>query len=387
MIGFWSIAAAMTMAALLCVLMPLLRRADDTPQVRPRALIVSIFRRELADVDRDFLAGRVSKEQHAAAREDIERRVLADTAHTVVPTRDTAFARIAPCALLVPLLPALACMLYLKIGEPAALTLNDPPDVFHDMQAGSVEMMVARLAYRLNGRAPEQRDATDWTTLARSYSVLDRPADATAAYAKAVALDPSDAPLRADYADALATANEGRLDGRATQQIAAALAIDEANPKALALAASAAFDAHAYARAIGYWRRLDATLANDSPVAIQARKNIDDAIRRSAVTVDLRLADTAALPPDAVIVVTARAKGGSNEEGNVLAEKRVPGALLPTQIVLDDALAQNAGDVLSGAPDVVIDTRIEAPGAIGPTGFTPVDVTRKVEIVIANPNG
>lgn len=263
MITFWIIAAVMLITALLCAVVPLMQRESATGAPRARALSVSLYRQELADADADLRTGALSPGQYASMRTDIEERVLADTAASPslslsLARRSTAgLATRAPtCAVLIALLPSAACMLYLKLGEPAALKLNNSLDdslgVLHDMSSMSVEMMVSQLAFRLRDHPPDARDATAWATLARSYTVLERPTDAVAAYAKAVALDPGDASLRADFADAIASADDGRLAGRASEEIAAALAIDAADPKALALAASAAFDARDYARAIGY---------------------------------------------------------------------------------------------------------------------------------------
>jgi cytochrome c-type biogenesis protein CcmH len=382
MITFWIIAAVMLITAVLCAVVPLMQRESAAGAPRARALSVSLYRRELADAGADLRTGALSPGQYASMRADIEERVLADTAASPslsLARRSTGgmATRAATCAVLIALLPSAACMLYLKLGEPAALKLNNSLDdslgVSHDMSSMSVEMMVSRLAFRLRDHPPDARDATAWATLARSYAVLERPTDAVAAYAKAVALDPGDASLRADFADAIASADDGRLAGRASEEIAAALAIDAADPKALALAASAAFDARDYARAIGYWRRLLATLKADSPEAIRVQKSIDGAQGMRAVTVDLRLADGVHAASDAAVIVTARtsdAPASANAASaarvvnsaappnTLLAERRLAAGELPTTIVLDDSLAINATDTLSAHQQVVVEARI-----------------------------
>jgi cytochrome c-type biogenesis protein CcmH len=374
MITFWIIAAVMLITAILCAVVPLMQRESATAAPRARALSVSLYRRELADADADLRTGALSPGQYASVRADIEERVLADTPNSPsLARRSTASTatRAATCAVLIALLPSAACLLYLKLGEPAALKLDNPLDsslgVSHDMSSMSVKMMVSRLAFRLRDHAPDSRDAAAWATLARSYTVLERPADAVAAYAKAVALDPRDASLRADFADAIASADDGRLAGRASEEIATALAIDSADPKALALAASAAFDARSYARAIEYWRRLLATLKADSPEADRVQKNIDEAQEMSAVTVDIRLADGAHAASDAVVIVTARtsdepaaanAASTTAPPDTSLAERRLTAGELPATIVLDDSLAVNATDTLSAHQRVVVEARI-----------------------------
>ncbi|CAN7394930.1 c-type cytochrome biogenesis protein CcmI [Caballeronia sp. LjRoot31] len=376
MITFWIIAAVMLIAAILCAVVPLMQRENATNAPRARELSVSLYRLELADADADLRSGALSPDQHASVRNDIEQRVLADTAGSPSLARSSTSGtatRAATCAVLIALFPSAACLLYLKLGEPAALkldtSLDDSLGLSHDMSSMSVEMMVSRLAFRLRDHAPDPRDAAAWATLARSYTVLERPTDAVAAYAKAVALEPGDAPLRADFADAIASADDGRLAGRASEEIAAALAIDSADPKALALAASAAFDARSYARAIGYWRRLIATLKPDSPEAVRVRKNIDEAVGLSAVTVDIRLADGAHVAPDAAVIVTARSSdapasaptntaSAAVPTNTLLGERRLAAGELPITIVLDDSLAINATDTLSAHQQVVVEARI-----------------------------
>ncbi|MGX7003766.1 c-type cytochrome biogenesis protein CcmI [Caballeronia sp. KNU42] len=416
MITFWIIAAVMLITAILCAVVPLMQRESVAVAPKARALSVSLYRRELADADADLRAGALSPDQFASMRGDIEQRVLADTtgSHSLARrsaprTATRATTRAATCALLIALFPSAACLLYLELGEPAALKLDNPLDeslgvslgVSHDMSSMSVEMMVSRLAFRLRDHAPDPRDADAWATLARSYTVLERPTDAVAAYAKAVALEPRDASLRADFADAIASAENGRLAGRASEEIAAALAIDPADPKALALAASAAFDARDYARAIEYWRRLLATLKADSPEAVQVRKNIDEALGASAVTVDIRLADGAHVASDAAVIVTARTSDApastgpasavvaAAPPGTLLAERHLVAGQLPTTIVLDDSLAINATDTLSAHQQVVVEARIvSASGASDLTGRGDAQGSehRHASVVIAAPS-
>jgi cytochrome c-type biogenesis protein CcmI len=66
MISFWIIAGAMTIVALLCVVVPLLRQTDEASSTTSRALIVSVYRRELAEADRQD----IEKSAHPEAPRD-----------------------------------------------------------------------------------------------------------------------------------------------------------------------------------------------------------------------------------------------------------------------------------------------------------------------------
>lgn len=173
------------------------------------------------------------------------------------------------------MLPPAAAMLYLHLGNPAAVMEVDDAHPLsgdaHTPQIVQIEAMVDQLARRLKA---QPQDAEGWAMLARSYTVLERFDDAAAAYAKAVALAPDVAALRADYADVLASLDGGSLEGAAMTQIRAALAADPDDPKSLALAASAASERGDTAAAIEYWQHLYRLLPPDSLTAARVAANI-----------------------------------------------------------------------------------------------------------------
>jgi cytochrome c-type biogenesis protein CcmH len=107
--------------------------------------------------------------------------------------------------------------------------------------------------------ARNPRDGRAWVLLARTEFDADRFGEAASAYEKAVAASPKvarDPAVWCEYADALGMAQGGSLAGAPRDLIARALAINPAHPKALEMAGSAAYEAHDYAAAAGYWREL-----------------------------------------------------------------------------------------------------------------------------------
>ena len=68
-------------------------------------------------------------------------------------------------------------------------------------------------------------DIKGWHMLARSYGAMNRYDDAAQAFAHLASLLPQDSALLADYADALATAQDGALAGEPERLIEKALAI------------------------------------------------------------------------------------------------------------------------------------------------------------------
>ncbi len=173
------------------------------------------------------------------------------------------------------MLPPTAAMLYLHLGNPAAVMQADDAHSLsgdaHTPEIAQIESMVDQLARRLQA---QPQDADGWAMLARSYTVLERFDDAAAAYARAVALAPDVAALRADYADVLASLDGGSLEGAAMEQIRAALAADPDDPKSLALAASAAAQRGDARSAIDYWQHLYRLLPPDSQTAARVAANL-----------------------------------------------------------------------------------------------------------------
>src|SRR5262249_10898661 len=163
----------------------------------------------------------------------------------------------------------------LSVGNPGALSprpgaASGP----HGMTAQQFEGMVGRLAARMKDH-PE--DVEGWMMLGRSYAVLGRFPESSAAYAKAVELAPGNAQLLADYADSLAMAQGRTLQGEPDKVLKRALAADPKNVKALVLAGTAAFDRDDKAGAVKLWQRALAVLPPESEMAQRVRASIAEA--------------------------------------------------------------------------------------------------------------
>src|SRR5262245_56029701 len=83
MILFWVICALLIVIALAFVLPPVLQRsADDKRDIddERRLANIEIYRDQLSELKTDLQNGIVSQQQYDQDREDIERRLLEDTA-------------------------------------------------------------------------------------------------------------------------------------------------------------------------------------------------------------------------------------------------------------------------------------------------------------------
>jgi len=367
MTTFWLLAAALIAAAIAGLLWPLLRRhAPPDPGTPERMLLVDLYRDQLRELDADLRTGTLSAARHAEARDELGRRLLDEAADTAPGTRRASTAPLLAAALLAAL-PSAAILLYLHLGNPVALwRAGDMPQASgspHQLSGAQVEGMVNQLAQRLR-EAPA--DPEGWAMLARSYSVLERYADAAAAYARAVELAPEVASLRSDYADVLASLNNGSLQGLPMAEIKRALTLDPDDPKALALAASAAVERGDTAAAIGYWEHLHRLLPPDSQTAARIAANLAAARGTSAaqpakLTGMVTLSEKAGRTPqpgDTLFVYALPADGSRMP----LAVLRRQARDLPLTFTLDDAMAMRPDHKLSAHTQVVVEARISASG-------------------------
>ena len=292
MILFWFICAVMLIAAIIFVLPPALRSesAKAKQEDARREANIAVYRDQLAELEADLRNGIVSEEQYAQDRDDIERRLLEDTAIRTPKTKGTKIdATARKHAFMVAIgLALVAVIFYLRVGSPDGIvnaTVNMTAEATRASAAGAapaagersqaqIEANVAALAKKLQSNPS---DAQGWTMLARSYSSLEKYGEAVGAYAKATELTPNDADLWADYAFASAMANGRSLAGQPLEFVNRALKIDPDNAKALGLAANAAFEAKEYQKAIDYWQRLAKQVPPNSEVAQTITERINEA--------------------------------------------------------------------------------------------------------------
>ncbi|HEU4836346.1 MAG TPA: c-type cytochrome biogenesis protein CcmI [Pyrinomonadaceae bacterium] len=286
MILFWVICALLIVIALAFVLPPALQRSDEaevaSDEDRKQANI-AVYRDQLSELEADLSNGIIAEEQYAQDREEIERRLLEDTATArskqsaaaPISARNTAY-------LLGIGLPLVAIVFYMKIGEPDRITnpapVGAPPAATSaappERTQEQIEANVTKLAQRLESNP---NDPQGWTMLARSYSSMEKYSEATKAYAKATELNPKEADLWAEYAFVTGMAEGRSLEGKPMELINRALKVDPENLKALQLAGSAAFQAKDYNKAVDYWQRVLKKVPAGSEVAETITARINEA--------------------------------------------------------------------------------------------------------------
>ena len=322
MILFWVVCALMIVIALAFVLPPVLQRSEEsdlkTEQARKQANI-AVYRDQLTELEADLRNGIVSEEHYEEDRNEIERRLLEDTAPVenaasaspsvgkrallfglsnplvgivyYLRSKNSVPAQVSPRSTAFGLgvvLPLVAIIFYMSVGQPqfiknpapvgvpsAAANEPAPPQ----RSQAQIEANVAKLAQRLESNP---NDPQGWTMLARSYNSMEKYGDAAKAYAKATELNPKDADLLAEYAFATAMSEGRSLEGKPLEIINRALKIDPNNAKALQLAGSAAFQAKDYKKAIDYWTRVLKQVPPNSEVSATIEERINEAKTLSA---------------------------------------------------------------------------------------------------------
>ena len=272
---FIALSAIMALCAAFIIALPLLRglRGRQTAAPAQDAANVAIYTDQQTELEADLVNGVLSQAQYDLAKHELERRLLQDVQPAFAPTASVITTRW-PGIVVALIVPLLAIGLYLKIGNPNALdpaALNPSATDPMITQLQQVETLLPKLEQRLQA---QPNDPTGWDMLGKSYMALERYSEAVKAYAKLAELQPREAQVFADYADAQAMAQGQTLTGKPTELIAQALKLDPINGKALYLAGFAAQEAGKSKDAIAHWEKLIAQLPPDSEGAAVLRQNL-----------------------------------------------------------------------------------------------------------------
>ena len=271
---FVLIALGLTVGVVTWMVLPLIR-PQKTESVSGVELNASIYRDHLASLERDFANGQLEAAELESARNELQRRLLEDTADETLAA-PTPVNRSKPTALVIALIvPVGAALGYLWLGTPAAID----PQATQRANQEQIQKMVAGLAAKQEAN-PDNLQG--WAMLGRSYKVLGRMEDAAKAYAKAGSFIEGNAELLVEYADVLALSRDSNLQGKPTELLAKALTLDPKNPMALLMMGVSAYQREDYKLAIAHWEKLLQDLEPDSEDAKQVEGNIAQAKQRLA---------------------------------------------------------------------------------------------------------
>jgi cytochrome c-type biogenesis protein CcmH len=284
-VAFWSIVSAMTVIIVGLLLRPLLKRPSTVTVEQEKTL--SVYRQQFAELEQDRAAGLLTEAQYQAARSELERRVLEETdaGQVLVPSSGGILNLRVVALSLGMIIPAASGVLYWTLGNPAAMTHPAVSSAASQRGAGedaemadSLNVLIEQLRKKLE-QSPN--DPIGWGLLARSYMAMERYADAVPIFERATKLDPDNASLLADFADALGVHQGRKLDGRPEKLIQQALKLDPHNVKALMLSGTIAYNRKDFARAAKEWEEAHLYLpADDQESSDQLKASIAEAKRR-----------------------------------------------------------------------------------------------------------
>ena len=440
--AFWLVALLMLAATVAALVWPLLRRRSAVRVEAEDAASTDVYRDQKRQLDADWAAGAITRDERDRGLDELSSRLGAELAVQPRPRTESASTRSSSIAALIvaAALPVTALALYAAFGAPDALRRNATTDARAPQSHEEIVTMVESLAARMKDR-PE--DPTGWRLLARAYAAMGRFDESVAAFEQAATRGTEDASLLADWADALGMKQQS-LDGEPARLIARALTLDPNHPKALSLAASAAFYRNDFDQAIAEWRKLQAQFAPGSDEAKEVggmiaeaetakrggsaspaghpgvaaspgaqanvapspatqpgvaaspaaqstlAANADNAAAASAisgsVTLDAKLRDRATAGD--TLFIYARAPSGSRMP---VAITRTTAGEWPREFRLDDSMAMTPAARLSNAPEVIVEARISksgnatpAPGDLVGTSGAIKPGARGVSIVIGD---
>lgn len=386
--------AIVLMMLSLAVLLPPLLAEVPLPAGDPDEALRRLYQTQLAELKLERSGGRLSETDHAQAVEELQRRLLSelDRPRASVAWRQSPWLRRGSALLLAVLLPVAAFALYLQVGDPkaAAQLAQEQPGVHGDGAGDAqVQAMVEGLARRLE---EQPQNLPGWVMLARSYETLELFDAAAHAYRRALqearrsSMDEEvQARLWADLADALASAQGGDLDGEAGKAIKQALMLQPDQPKALALAGSAAARHGKLDEAQKNWQALLRQLEPGSDMALRVQDDLlklealasEDsststartaAVSKSRLSGELRWTVSKANPSEparlakAQVFVVARADGHPRP----VAVLRLPATSLPAHFTLGPENLLDPAVSLSSFPELRLQARLSLDGQAMP---------------------
>lgn len=359
--------ALMLILAAMLLLLPR-RPSGDSLRLRQQANVAA-FREQLAELQVERDSGLIDDALHAQLRSELEHSLLADASEDgprAAPRTSGAMAIwLAAAALL-----GIAASAYWHLGHWAdvdiRLRLTELRERFD--QGLDVQSQTQALLVRAEARA-EQTPANDelWALIAQTASATGQVERARRAYVHLASKYPEDANAAAYAAQAAYGAAGGKMTSEVGSYLERALALDPAQPTALALRGMSAFQQGHYQVAVDAWERM---LVNSEPGSDQARmvragirkaRELLGAPMPAELPVRVRLEVPAGLrtSPDQVVYVGVRLAGG---RGQPMLAARLKLAELPVELSMDERFALSAARVPLQGDRVDVFARISSTG-------------------------
>ena len=305
----WIIFAVLLAAVLITVLWPLLRPGAATAN---RAdYDIEVYLDQLRELDRDAQRELIDEDQTAAAKLEIERRLLAASrAVEDVPPATSAAQRGTLAGLIAIIITGATVALYVDLGSPRLP--NQPfatraPAPTENPQAAEARLRLAAVEERL---AAEPDNPDVWRDLGTLRQALSDPAGALEALARAMDLSGGRSDIASVYAEALTSAADGLVTPQAQQLFQKVLSENAGEPRARFFMALAQYQAGFREEALEQW----SALASDAPPDAAWLPAVSEHIRRTANEVGADVANYLPVQPGPTSEDIAAAQNLSAQE-------------------------------------------------------------------------
>ena len=230
-LAVWLIFAVLTGAVIWALLRPLTSKKRDAGASEAE-FEVTLYRDQLAEIDRDLARGTIGEAEAEAARLEVSRRLLAADeearkGETGGPVKTGTRKWIALAIIL--LVPAFSLGVYLLRGAPE---IPDQPLVAR-LDKPAEELPLPGLVAKIEQHLREHpKDAQGWAVLAPAYMRIGQPDKAVDAVTKVMELKGASADLYAERGQMRVLGARGEVTDAAQDDFRAAVKLDPGHPKA-----------------------------------------------------------------------------------------------------------------------------------------------------------
>jgi len=381
MMTFWLAVAGLTVLALVFIFAPFFVnfRGNSIERVDNN---VAIYKSQLAELELDKQAGRVSEEDYQSQTLEVQRNLLNDTSQESEALDNTSSSN-----WLMPILAVVmivgGVLIYQDLGAENEVAISEllKRSYQGDFDKEDSLELLARLETQSHKKP---KDVETWYLLGRLNFELGNYNDAVLGFNGVLTNLPAEAKqdqamAMAQLAQAQFFASDRNLDKATESMLLDVLKIIPQETTSLGLLGVAAFDQQRFLEAIHYWQRLLKLMPANNPNTVAIKGGIEKArsqltqaqlatLEEKAspsvatsivVTVDLADSIKRQVPQNSDVFVLAKAKSGPPMP---LAVKRLTVSEWPITVTLDDSMAMMESLKMSNFEEVVITARISKSG-------------------------
>jgi cytochrome c-type biogenesis protein CcmI len=375
MVEFWLAAGALLIVSALFVLIPLLRRKENTDEQLRDDLNKAIFKDRLAELEVESVEGIVQDKTELEI--DLKQALLDDVPHA---DQQGSNQKVSPLVIAVSLalLIFVSLFCYQRYGALDKVThwqevASQLPQLSQRLMSQDAEPLtdaemrdlILALRTRLHHTPDDQQG---WLLLGR-IGLADRDIDtAIGAMKRAYRLSPGDEDIQLGYAQALMLSGDD-ADTDLAERLLIGLAQQEyVDLRVISLLAFNAYEKQDFSGAIKYWTMMQQMIGpEDSRYSMlessirKARANMGE-VTTDMVAVEIQIADDVPVNPNGVLVVSVHRADGS---AMPVAAARYNVGAFPRTLVLDDGNSMMQGQNLSDLDSFIVRARIDSDGNVG----------------------